>query len=144
MRDVMGALRTLALAESDITDLTSTRVYVDEIPRAIVEAANTRRPPKMLVLRMGGGFGKADLLPVDDSAVITLSYGETRFEANKVRRAVWNIFVLLDREIHSDGESDVLIHTINPTGGPIPNVEPDLLWPVIAQSYAVKADVLEA
>ena len=52
--------------------------------------------------------------------------------------------MLLDRELHSDGEGDVLIHTINPTGGPIPNVEPDLLWPVIAQSYTVKADVLEA
>ena len=56
-----------------------------------------------------------------------------------MQAAVDQRFTLLERETHDE----VLIHHINPTGGPIPSVEPDLVWPVIAQSYTVKADILE-
>lgn len=135
----MKALRSLALADSDIASLVQTRVYVNEIPAADIKAADTRQPPKILVLRMGGGGGKSDILPLVDSTIISLCYGETDLEADKVRRAVAQRFTLLTRETHDE----VLIHHINPTGGPIPSVEPDLVWPVVAQSYTVKADILE-
>jgi hypothetical protein len=130
----------MVLADADIASLVQTRVYVNRIPKADIEAADTFHPPKMLVLRQAGGFGKRDLLPTDDSTITALCYGESDFEADELRRTVWERFVNLDRETHND----VLIHHINPTGGPIPSVEPDLVWPVIAQSYTVKADVMEA
>ncbi len=139
MRDLMGALRTLVLAESEITDLVGTRVYVNSIPRDVIKEASTFHPPKILVLRQAGGFGNADLLPTEDQSVNALCYGETDHEARKVRRAVHQLFKYLSRETHDS----VLIHHINPTGGPIPSVEPDLVWPAVAQSYTVYADVME-
>ena len=56
MLDVMGALRAYCLADSTIFGLVEDRVYINQIPRATVEAAPTFHPPKMLVLRMAGGF----------------------------------------------------------------------------------------
>lgn len=140
MRDLMGALRTLVLTESDITDLVGTHVYVNSIPRDVIEDADTFHPPKILVLRQAGGSGNADLLPTIDQGVNALCYGETDHEARKVRRAVYQLFKYLSRETR-DG---VLIHHINPTGGPIPSVDPDLVWPAVAQRFTVMADVMEA
>ena len=139
MRNLMGALLTLVLTDSDITDLVEDRVYVNRIPRDVIEAADTFHPPQILVLRQAGGFGKTDLLPTTDQSVNALCYGENDHEADEVRRAVWQFFVNVSRETHDS----VLIHHINPTGGPIPSVEPDLVWPAVAQSYTVKADVME-
>lgn len=145
MRDVMAALLTMAMATPQIAALVQTRIYVNEIPRKIVEGlppldpTDTRQPPKMLVLRQAGGGSKADILPLTDTTIVALCYGETDHEADRVIRAVAQRFTLLSREQHAD----VLIHHLNPTGGPIPSVEPDLVWPAVAQSYTVKADVLE-
>ena len=139
MRDVMIALRTMCLEEDSIFGLVADRIWVNKIPRADVEAADTFHPPKMLVLRMAGGSGKTDLLAIDKPLISTLCYGEDDYQANRVRRAVWEFFVSTARVI-SEG---TLIHDINPTGGAIPNTEPDLVWPVIAQTYTVLADVRE-
>jgi len=139
MRDVFKALRTMALATNDISALVDTRVFVNKIPKKVIEAADTHQPPKMLVLRMGGGSAKADRLPLTNSVVIALCYGETDFDADSIRRAVYQRFTLLTRETHDN----VLIHHLNPTGGPVPSVESELVWPVIAQSFTVMADVLE-
>ena len=133
----MAALRTLALADASISSLVGTRIFVNRIPEAEVEAADTFHPPKMLVLRQSGGSGKADLLPTDDQNVTILCYGESDFEADTVRRVVWDRFVNLARET----VSGVLFHHINPTGGAIPLVDPDIVWPAISQGFTVKADV---
>jgi hypothetical protein len=135
----MKALRTLVLAETTITDLIDDRIYINKIPRADIEAADTLEPPKILVLRMAGGGSKADVMPTVDLTVDALCYGETDFEADKLRRAVTQRFTLLSRETHDD----VLIHHINPTGGPISSVDPDLVWPAVAQSFTILADILE-
>jgi len=139
VRDLFKALRTMALATNEINGLVGSKIFVNAIPEDDIKKADTRQPPKMLVLRMGGGGAKADIMPIVDTTVIALSYGETEFEADAVRRAVEQRFTLLTREIHDS----VLIHHINRTGGPIPSVEPDLVWPVIAQTFTVKADILE-
>jgi len=140
MRDVMAALRQLALADADISALVGTRVYVNRIPKEEIKTADTFHPPKMLVLKMAGGNGKADLLATDTSTIDTLCYGESDFEADKVRRAVWERFVGLTRETFSS----VCIHHINPTGGAVSLVDPEIVWPAISQSYTLMADVKEA
>lgn len=139
MLDVMEALRSLALADADISALVGTRVWVNRIPRDEIEAADTFHPPKMLVLRQAGGRAKGDTLPVDHPTINALCYGESDYEADRVRRAVWERFTALSRETHAD----VLIYDINTSGGPIPSVEPDLVWPVISQGFIVMAQALE-
>ena len=135
----MGALRHVAINTNEIFALVEDRVYVNQIPAADIKKADVKHPPKMLVIRMGGGGGKADLLPLVDRVIICNCYGEDDFEAERVQRAVEQRFTMLDREI----VDNVLIHHINPTGGPLPNVEPDLVWPIISQSFTTTADVLE-
>lgn len=135
----MKALDTMVNAETTITDLVSTRIFMNRIPEKIVRVENVRRPQKMLVLRMAGGGSKADTMHNISRTVDAICYGENDFEADKVRRAVEQRFIDLDRETHDE----VLIHNINPTGGPIPNTEKDLVWPVIAQSFTVQANLKE-
>ena len=135
----MQALQSVCLATPEIFALVEDRVFVNEIPAKDVEDADTHHPPKMLVLRQGGGGAKADRLPVVNRVIICNCYGETDYEAERVQLAVEQRFTFLEREI-VDG---VLIHHINPTGGPLPNVEPDLVWPIISQSYTTLADILE-
>ncbi len=139
MRDLFFALRSLCTSTPEIFGLVEDRIFINEIPRDEIEETDTRQPNKILVLRQGGGAGQADIMPVVDVVVIALCYGENDHEADKVRRAVAQRFTLLAREKHND----VLIHHINPTGGPIPSVEPDLVWPAVAQSYTVLANLLE-
>ena len=136
----MGALQEYCLADKTIFGLVEDRVYINEIPRATVEAAPTFHPPKMLVLRMAGGSGKADRLPIDRPTVSAVCYGEDQEEADKVRRAVWTLFDDTLRQ----SINGVLFHWINPSGGPFPNTEKDLVWPIVAQSFAILADVREA
>ncbi len=148
MRDYIAAFVSLAIATNEIAELVGgpvdgipagPRVFGNKIPRRVIEAADTKHPPKMLVIRQGGGGAKSEILPICDRTVIALCYGETDEEAGAVLRAVDQRFIVLAREIHAD----VLIHHINPTGGPIPSVEPDLVWPAVAQSYTTKVDILE-
>ncbi len=138
MKDVMKALRNWIAAQSEVSDLVGTRVFVNRLPRATIEAEDTFHPSKMLVLRQAGGAPKADLLCTDDSIITVLCYGESDLEADSVRRAVWEKFVNLSR-VRQD---TVLLYHINPTGGAVPLVDPDIVWPAVAQNFSLKASVL--
>lgn len=146
----MGALRAMAIADSNISALVTlaeanehgpagTHVYANRIPRAVIEACDVEQPAKILVLRQAGGAGKADILPVTNVSFDALCYGETQFEADRLLRVVTQRCITLDRETFSD----VLIHHINTTGGPIPSDEPELRWPAVAQGFTTLADILE-
>lgn len=139
MPDVFGALRTIGLTDPTISGLVESRVFVNKIPTDVIVAEDTRHPRKILVFRMAGGGGKADLLPVGDRGLSVLCYGENDYEADRVLRVVEQRFFTLSREL-VDG---VLIHHINSTGGPSPLVDPDIVWPAVRQPYTIKAQVLE-
>ena len=94
----------------------------------------------MLVLREAGGSGKADLLPIENVSLTALCYGEDDFEAAKVLRALVQFFLYLKRRI-VDG---VLFHHFNATGGATPLVDPDIVWPAVAQGFTFTADTKEA
>lgn len=149
MMDSLQALRELILSEASIMDLlaesasdiaAADRVYRNEIPEAQVEAADTFHPPKMIVLRQAGGFGKNDTNPIDVPRYTILCYGESGHEADRLRRAVWSRLVHLDREVHGG----LMIHTINPSGGVIPLVEPGIAWRAVAQTFTVRVNVEDA
>ena len=138
MKDVMQALLNWILDQAEVSTLVGTRGFVNKIPRATIEAQDTFHPQKILVLRQAGGAPKADLLLTDDSTITVLCYGEDDLEADSVRRAVWKLFVFLDRVL----QDTVLIYHINPAGGPVPLVDPDIVWPAVAQNFSLKASVL--
>lgn len=137
MKDAIGALRNYLAAQPEIVMLVGTRIFVNRIPRDVIEAQDTFHPEKMLVIRQAGGAGKAELLPTDDPTMAAICYGEDDFQADRVRRAVWDELVHLEH-VRQD---DVLIYHANPTGGPVPLVDPDIVWPAVAQSFSVKAAV---
>ena len=138
MKDVMQALRNWIADQAEVSELVGTRVFVNRIPRATIEAEDTFHPRKMLVLRQAGGAPKADLLVTDDSTITVLCYGESDLEADSVRRAVWEKFVNLSR-VRQD---TVLLYHVNPAGGAVPLVDPDIVWPGVAQNFSLKASVL--
>ena len=137
MNDVMQALKNWIGAQADVIALVGTRIFVNKIPRETIEAEDTFHPQKMMVLRQAGGNAKADLMPTDDPTITVLCYGESDLEADSVRRAVWKHFVQLDRVL----QDAVRIYHINPTGGPIPLVDPDIVWPAVSQNFNLKAAV---
>ncbi len=137
--DKWAALRTFVLADTEVFNLTEGRVYINEIPETIIEAQDPRNPAKMLVLGMAGGAGKTDLLPTENANVTALCYGESAFEADKVLRALIQLFLFAKREI-IDG---VLFHHFNATGGQTPLVDPDIVWPAVAQGFTFMADTRE-
>lgn len=138
MKDVMKALRNWIAAQTEVSTLVGTRVFVNRVPRGTIEAEDTFHPQKMLVLRQAGGAPKADLLCTDDSTITVLCYGESDLEADSVRRAVWEKFVNLSR-VRQD---TVLLYHINPAGGAVPLTDPDIQWPAVAQNFTLKASVL--
>ncbi|MCH8137180.1 MAG: hypothetical protein IIB77_14490 [Proteobacteria bacterium] len=138
MKDVMGPLRNWLAAQSEVSTLVGTRIFVNRVPRGTIEAEDTFHPQKMLVIRQAGGSPKADLLCTDDQAITVLCYGESDLEADSVRRAVWELFVNLSR-VRQDG---LLLYHVNPSGGAVPLVDPDIVWPGVAQNFTLKAAVL--
>jgi len=59
------------------------------------------------------------------------SYGETPFEAERVRRAVFDALKALQREV----SAGVLIHWCDPAGGYANIRDPDTKWPINFQSF---------
>jgi len=138
VKDVLQAVINWLLAQSEVSTLVGTRIYGNRVPRGTIEAEDTFHPQKMLVVRQAGGSAKSDLLCTDDQTITILCYGESDFEADSVRRAVWEKFVNLSR-VRQD---TVLLYHINPTGGAVPLVDPDIVWPGVAQNFSLKASVL--
>ena len=140
LQDEMSALRNLVLANTEIFALTGDRIFINAIPESIIEAQDPRQPQKMLVLRRAGGPLKADLLPVENFSINALCYGESDEAATSVLRSLRQFFIALKREI-VDG---MLFHHFNPSGGAIPLVDPDIVWPAVSQGFTFLADTKEA
>ncbi len=138
--DDMAALRNLVLSDVNVFSTTEGRVFVNSIPETVIEVQDPRFPQKMLVLRQAGGSGKTDLLPTENISLTALCYGEDDNEADKVLRALVQFFLYLKRRI-VDG---VLFHHFNATGGAVPLVDPDIVWPAVAQGFTFMADTKEA
>jgi len=131
MNDGIGAIRDWLAAQPAIVALVADRIYINRLPRSVIEAEDTYRPRKMLVIQQFGGIGRADYLALDNLDINILCYGETDLEADKVRREAWDAMRLLSRV----RQNNVLIHHINPVSGPTPSRDPDIVWPIITQSF---------
>lgn len=134
--DPYAALRTLVLGDTEIVSLVEDRVYINAIPESVIEAQDPRAPNKMLVLAKSGGAPKADRMPTRTIFINALCYGESDAECAKILHAVQSLFQFLHRET-VDG---VFFHDVTETGGEVPLVDPDIVWPAVAQGFSILAD----
>lgn len=135
MIDVMVALIDLLQSDTGVSALVGDHVYGSALPPS--EAG--RQPSKAVVLRYAGGGGSApgsaDYLDLAEQRVDVYSYGETMYEADKVRRAVHSALKSINRVIMGP----VLVHRANWAAGPITFMDPDTDWPAMVETWNVMA-----
>lgn len=133
--DVLADLRSILIADSGVNALVAGRVFVGELPAA--QAASM--PRKCLVIKDAGGPESNSFLTLHSQRFDAFCYGETPYEANKVRRAVYSSLKSLSRR--AQGES--LIHSVMVSGGANFLRDPDTDWPMRVQSFlALASDVV--
>lgn len=127
--DLVAALVAQLKADAGVAALVGTRVYGLELPAA--EAA--AMPRKAVVLQAAGGpsLTAGSYAAHDTQRIDAVAYGETPYEAERVRRAVHAGLKPLGRVV----SAGVLLHWIEPAGGLIAARDPDLDWPMSVQSY---------
>ena len=129
--DGLKAIIDILKANAAITSLVSTRVFGVELPQA--EAASM--PRKAIVIQPSGGgafpVGSRDFVEHSTMRFDVFCYGETAFEAEKVRREVYDVLKQLKRTIINS----VLVHWINPAGGLFALRDSDTDWPAMFQSH---------
>lgn len=132
--DVLADLRSILIADAEVNALVAGRVFVGEIPGA--QAASM--PRKCLVIKDAGGPENNGFLTLHSQRFDAFCYGETPYEANKVRRAVYSSLKSLSRR--AQGAS--LIHSVMVSGGALFQRDPDTDWPIRVQSFlALASDV---
>ncbi|MEK7765273.1 MAG: DUF3168 domain-containing protein [bacterium] len=128
--DAMGALVALLKADAGLALLVAERVYAGELPRGEVD----RMPRKAIVLQPSGGLGPgADYLDVGPQRFDLFAYGETPFEADRVRRQAYEVLKRMRRQ----ARANTLLYHVTPAGGLLSLRDPDTDWPVAFQSFSV-------
>ncbi|MCQ4575417.1 MAG: hypothetical protein NOU37_09265 [Candidatus Brocadiales bacterium] len=131
----LTALVSFLEADADVATLAGTRIYGYELPQS--EAASGQMPRKAVVLNPAGGGGVgpgvSDYVEVQHLRVDVFCYGETPFEASKLRLAVHNAFKHLKRIT----QDNTLIHSATLSGGPIALRDQDTAWPISMESWLV-------
>lgn len=127
--DIIAGLVTFLKADAPLTALVGARVFGLELPAS--EAKSMPRPT--VVLQASGGSTLVEGSYVEHTAqrIDVFSYGETPFEAERVRRAVFDALKALQREV----SAGVLIHWCDPAGGYANIRDPDTKWPINFQSF---------
>ncbi len=127
--NIASALRLFLLADDDVSELVGARVFAVELPPA--EAASM--PRQCIVIKPSGGpaFQPGSYIDHAYQTVDVFSYGETPFEADKLRDAVNDALRLLRRNV----ANTTLIHWVQPAGGWASNRDPDADWPMGFQSF---------
>lgn len=129
--DVIAALVAFLKADSGVAALAGARVFGLELPAS--EAVSM--PRKAVVLQTSGGvrLTAGSYARHDTQRVDAFAYGETPFEAEALRRAVFDALKPLRREV----SAGVLIHWVEPAGGWSTLRDPDAAWPAAFQSFQV-------
>ena len=127
--DVINGLITFLKADSPMAALVGTRVFGIELPAS--EAGSMPRKAVVLKPTPGSTLTDGSYLEHTGQRIDAFSYGETPFESERVRRAVFDAFKALQRKV----SAAVLIHWCEPAGGFANLRDPDAGWPVNFQSF---------
>lgn len=131
MIDIPKAFRSWLVADATLSALVGTRVFVGPVPKS--EAASM--PRACVACRMSGGPMNEDYVRLTDQRFDVWCYGASEIQAVEVQRAVQDALKYLMRSL----VGDVLMHSAKPTGAIGPVEDPDTNWPVVIQSFLVKA-----
>ncbi len=132
--DHLTALATILKADATLAALVGIRVFGGDLPRE--EAPSMAR--KCLVVKSAGnpgGLGSADDVRVVEIRYDVISYGETPWEADRVRRAAYTVF----KELARKTQSSIVFHRALHSGGPIQARDQDTDWPFVLDSWDVLA-----
>ncbi len=133
--DARAAVIAILKADTDTAALVGTRVFGDELPRDETDDM----PRKAVVISPAGGAALSyttATLPLEAQRLDVFCYGETLFQAEAVRRAVYGALKAVEREI----AANVLVHWIRPAGGAMAGRDPNADWPVKWNSWQLLAD----
>lgn len=127
--DITAALVVFLKANGPVATLVGTRVFGFEL--SVSEAGSM--PRAAVVLKPSGGAPLTEGSYVEHVAqrFDVFSYGETPFESERVRRAVFDALKALRRAV----SANVLIHWCDPAGGFANLRDTDTKWPVNFQSF---------
>lgn len=132
--DHMKALVDHLLADSALAAIVGTRVFGGELPAAQADLM----PRQALVVSFSGnpgGPGSGDYTRLVEIRFDFLSYGETPFQADAVRRAAYDVMKAINRTV----VSSTLLHRAEHSGGPVNGRDRDTDWPFIFDSWNVLA-----
>lgn len=127
--DVIAALVGWLKVHPVIGVMTEGRVYGEELPSGEITLQPT------LVIRSAGGpsLSTGTFLNHDSVTIDVVAYAPTVFEAQRLRREVFNIIRKISRVV----VNGVLIHWIDTGGAWVTQREPDVAWPSAIQSFQV-------
>lgn len=127
--DVIDGLVTFLKADAPLAVLVGTRVFGLELPPDEAKSM----PRTAVVVQPSGGptLVEGSYLEHTAQRFDVFSHGETPFESERVRRAVFDALKALQRVI----SAGVLIHWCDPAGGFANLRDPDTKWPINFQSF---------
>jgi hypothetical protein len=126
--DPVAALVAYLKADAGVAALVGTRIFGLELPAAEASAM----PRKAVVLQASGGAPLVGgYLEHTAQRIDAFAYGETPYEAERVRRAVFDSLKQLRRAV----AASTLIHWVEDAGGFSTQRDPDGGWPVSFQSF---------
>lgn len=129
--DPIAAVVALLEADADVAALVGTRVYGGELPAG--EADSMPRAAIVVMPTDGPSFAAESTVEHDTQRMDILAYGKTGHEAARVRAAAAAALTAALRVV----SGGVLIHWVKSAGGFSSQREPDVGWPVAAQSWDV-------
>jgi hypothetical protein len=126
--DALVGLKDILLGHAEVSALCEQRVYGGELPQE--QAASM--PRKAILLRWAGGGGPLyRLLTV--WRVDVYCWGETPYEASVLHRTVHACL----KHVSHGLVANVMVYSIEESGGPLQLREPDTLWPAVVQSWVI-------
>lgn len=130
MPDPVIALKTYLAADADIAALAGAHVYGNELP----ETLDTEMPTfAVVIVHAGGGSMGLGFEDFGDFRFDVFAYGPTRYEANRLWRAVHRCLKQLSRVVRDE----TLLHWAKPAGGPNTLNDPDTKWPFTLSTWQV-------
>ena len=133
IQDAVSALIGIVGADAAVQTLLGVppndRIFGLELDRD--EAGS--QPRKSLVISLAGGPGPDDYVELTRIRIDTLCYGETPPEAYKLSRTVHPVLKQINRQV----QSNVLIHSVLKSAGPISLRDRDTDWPLTLDSWLV-------
>ncbi len=127
--DIVGAVVTFLKADAGVAALVATRVFGLELPAA--EAASMPRKGVVVASSGGSSFAAGSFIDHDTQRLDLFSFGETLFEAGRVRSAVSDAL----RGLRRGKIGTTLVHWIEPAGGWASQRATKLEWPRAFQSF---------